>query len=82
MAKNNSNNQIHNRKKSPVNKSAGLDVLFSFQIQDHAGRVLQVGLPQVGEPTHGGSVDDSVICRPAYIHDMCFHHLVLFVKPG
>ncbi|KAF3834602.1 hypothetical protein F7725_027160 [Dissostichus mawsoni] len=39
------------------------------EVQHHGGRVLQVLLPQVGEPAHGGAVDDAVIRRPADVHD-------------
>lgn len=56
------------------------DVCFLFEIQDHGGRVLQVRYPQVGEATHGGSIDDSVVGRPADIHDVCFHYLILVVE--
>lgn len=61
--------------------SLGQGTAGSFQIQDHGGRVLQVVPPQVGKPRHGGPVDDPVVCRPADVHDVSFHHLVPRVKP-
>ena len=55
---------------------------FLFKVQDHGGWVLQVGLPQIGEPAHGGAVDDPMVRRPAHVHDVGLHHLVLRVEPG
>ena len=52
-----------------------------FQVQHHARRVLQVLLPQVGEATHGGTVDDAMICRPADLHDASRDHLTTGVEP-
>ena len=56
--------------------------LCLFEVQHHAGRVLQVLPPQVGEATHGGSVDDAMIRRPADVHDMSADHLTAGVEPG
>lgn len=53
-----------------------------FEVQHHVGRVLQVLPPQVGEATHGGSVYDAMICRPADVHDVSSDHLTTGVKPG
>lgn len=52
-----------------------------FKVQHHAGRVLQVLPPQVGEATHGCAVDDAVIRRPAHIHDVSPDHLTAGVEP-
>ncbi len=58
------------------------EVSFLFQIQDHGSGVFQVRYPQVGETTHGGSVDDPVVGGPAHVHDVRFHYLALVVEPG
>ncbi len=51
-----------------------------MHVQDHGGGVLDVLLHEVGEPGHGGTVNHSVVGRPAHIHDMCFNQVVLIVK--
>lgn len=51
-----------------------------FEVQHHAGRVLQVLLPQVGEAAHGGAIDDAMIRRPADIHDVSSDHLTVGVE--
>lgn len=33
-----------------------------LKVEHHPGWVLQVLLPQVGEATHGSTIDDSVVC--------------------
>lgn len=62
--------------------SAEADGKCLFQVQDHAGRVLQVLPPQVGETAHGGAVNDPVICGPADLHDVSRDHLIAGAKPG
>lgn len=52
-----------------------------FKVQDHAGWVLQVLPPKIGEATHGGAVDDAVIRRPADLHDVSSGHLTITVEP-
>lgn len=55
---------------------------ISLQIQDHGAGILQVGLPQVGEPGHGRSVDDAMIGGPAHLHDGRPDHVPLAAEAG
>ena len=61
--------------------SSGDEAEVSFQIQDHGRWVLQVLPPQVGEPAHGGSVDDPVVGRPADVQNVSFNQLSVGVEP-
>lgn len=53
-----------------------------LQVKDQNGRVFQVRLPQVGEPCHCSTVDNTVVCRPADVHYVRRNHLASVVVSG
>lgn len=53
-----------------------------LQVKDQNGRVFQVRLPQIGEPCHCSTVDNTVVRRPADVHYVRRNHLASVVVSG
>ena len=55
-------------------------LVTSFQVDEHGGGVLEVALPPVAEPGHGGAVDDPVVGGPRDVHYVGANHVAFVVE--
>lgn len=56
-------------------------VIHSLEVEEHLIRVFEERLPDIREVCHGGPINDSVIGRPANLHDVGADHIACCIEP-
>lgn len=52
------------------------------QIKQHVGRSFNIGLPGIAKPSHCCTINNTVVSRPANIHNMSGTHGSILVESG